>query len=221
MQSSANRPARGSRFAQTFETWNKKLHYYLGLYFLFFLWLFLLTGLMLNHGSWRISQAANQRVEAKYERAIDVPTEPGELAQAQDLMRQLGLVGEIDWPPPPRQPGRLDFNVARPNDASLVRVDLAAGRAFVDHFDNRPWAVFRIFHTFSGARYNVAGTSRDWTLTTLWVFAMDALAIGLVVMVLGSYYMWYRLKRTHTLGVLTLSLGLAACAMFLYGLVGG
>ncbi len=34
------------------EVWNRKLHYYLGLYFLFFLWLFSLTGLMLNHQQW-------------------------------------------------------------------------------------------------------------------------------------------------------------------------
>ena len=37
---------------KAFEVWNRKLHYYLGLYFLFFLWLFSLTGLMLNHQQW-------------------------------------------------------------------------------------------------------------------------------------------------------------------------
>ena len=62
-----------SGFSRTFETWNRKSHYYLGLYLLFFLWLFLLTGLMLNHGRW--FAIANQRVESKYERAIEVPTE--------------------------------------------------------------------------------------------------------------------------------------------------
>jgi hypothetical protein len=204
---------------RTFETWNRKLHYYLGLYFVFFLWLFLLSGLMLNHGNWRISQAANRRVESRYERAIETPAESGELAQARDVMQQLGLAGEIDWPTAPQPPGHLDFNVARPNDASLVRVDLVEKRAVVDHFDNQPLAVFRIFHTFSGARYNVAGTSRDWMLTTIWVIAMDALAVGLIVMVIGSYYMWYRLKRTHMLGVFALSAGIMSCAMFLYGFV--
>ena len=39
-------------FVNTFEFWNRKFHYYLGLYFLFFLWLFSLTGLMLNHQQW-------------------------------------------------------------------------------------------------------------------------------------------------------------------------
>ena len=55
---------------------------------------------------------------------------------------------------------------------------------------------------------------RDWILTTVWVVAMDALAAGLIVMVLGSYYMWYRLKKSHTLGFAVLAAGFASCAMF-------
>jgi hypothetical protein len=99
-----------------------------------------------------------------------------------------------------------------------VKVDLATGQASVDHFTNTPLAVFRIFHTFSGSKYNQPGTRRDWILTTVWVVAMDGLAVGLVVMVFGSYYMWYRLKRTHTLGWIVLVGGFATCAMFFVGL---
>jgi hypothetical protein len=80
-------------------------------------------------------------------------------------------------------------------------------------------AVFRIFHTFSGSRYNAPGNGRDWVLTTVWVIAMDALAAGLIVMVLGSYYMWYRLKKNHTLGFIVLAAGFASCATFLASLL--
>ena len=51
------------------EKWNRKLHFYLGLYFLFFLWLFSLTGLMLNHGQWLVSIGATARVESRFDRA--------------------------------------------------------------------------------------------------------------------------------------------------------
>ena len=54
---------------------------------------------------------------------------------------------------------------------------------------------------------NQPATHRDWILTTVWVVAMDALAIGLVVMVFGSYYMWYLLKRRHALGWIVLAGG--------------
>ena len=210
MPSSANAAA-------AFEQWNRKLHYYLGLYLLFFLWLFLLTGLVLNHGQWGISQAANFRVEKRFTEPIDPPTGPTDMDRARNVAKQLELAGEIELPG--AQPsGHLDFNIARPSDASTVKVDLASARASVQHFDNGTWMVIRVFHTFSGSRYNAPG-HRDWRLTTVWVVAMDALAFGLIVMVLGSYYMWYRLKRTHTLGWLALATGAACCALFFSGFI--
>ena len=54
-------------------------------------------------------------------------------------------------------------------------------------------------------------------LTTVWVLAMDAMAAGLVAMVLGSYYMWYRLKAKRRLGLIVLAAGFLSCAAFLAG----
>ena len=200
----------------TFETWNRKLHYYLGLFFLFFLWLFSLTGLLLNHGQWSIAQAANQREETRYEIPVRPSSGDTDLARAREMMRQLGLVGEIDLPTGPQAAGHFDFNVSRPKDASQVKVDLAQMRASVQHFDNSGWAMFRIFHTFSGSRFNAPESHRDWIVTSVWVFAMDALGAGLIVIVFGSYYMWYRFKRKNLrLGTVVLVAGYTCCAMFL------
>ena len=44
------------------------------------------------------------------------------------------------------------------------------------------------------------------------MWAMDALAAGLICMVLGSYYMWYRLKPRRALGVTVLVTGFLTCA---------
>ena len=96
-------------------------------------------------------------------------------------------------------------------------MNLAEGTASVRHFENNAGGIVRIFHTFSGSRFNAPG-DRDWILTTVWVGAMDALAGGLVVMVFGSYYMWYRRKRSHTLGWLALLTGAAGCGAFFGGL---
>jgi hypothetical protein len=200
-----------------FETWNRKLHYYLGLYFLFFLWLFSLTGLLLNHGQWAMAMAANERRETKYERTINLPAGDSDLARARDIAQQLGLKGEINWPAS-QQPGELAFNVSRPKDASQVRVDLSQRRVAVQHFDNSGLATFRIFHTFSGSRYNDTAR-RDWIVTTLWVMAMDALAAGLIIMIFGSYYMWYRLKQRHTIGLIALGAGIVSCAAFFTGFI--
>lgn len=198
--------------ASVLETWNRRLHYYLGLYFLFFLWLFSVTGLMLNHQPW--FRELYQRQETRYDTPIATPAGETLLEQTQDLMRQLELTGEVDWPA--SQPvGHLDFNVSRPSESAQVRVDFNAKTAYVRHFTNNKRLAFQVFHTFSGSRYTQPSSRRDWLVTSIWVWAMDALAVGLIVMVLGSYYMWWRLKKRKTVGALVLAAGLAMCVAFL------
>jgi hypothetical protein len=199
------------------ETWNRRLHYYFGLYFVLFLWLFSLTGLLLNHPRWAISHIPSEP-NPPFERTIELPSGDTDLARANDVIRQLGLRGEIDWPQGSQAPGRLDFNIAYPKQATQVRVDLAQKRATVQQVGRSLWSAFKISHTFSGSRYNTAGTSRDSLLTSAWVFAMDALAAGLLVMVFGSYYMWYRLKSKRTPGWIALAAGCLSCGLFVFGL---
>src|SRR5947209_19405919 len=102
---------RSRRLGLVLETWNRKLHYYLGLYFLLFLWLFSFTGLLLNHPRWTISRIPND-ANPPYERAIDAPAGSTDLARAIDVARQLDLRGEIDVPQAVQKPGRLEFNIA-------------------------------------------------------------------------------------------------------------
>ena len=194
------------------EVWNRKLHFYLGLYFLFFLWLFSLTGLMLNHQQW--FSDLYERKETRYDTLIETPAGVTTLERTQDLVRQLNLRGEIDWPA--SQPaGHLDFTVSRPNGSAQIRVDLNAKKAYVRELDNNEQHAFQIFHTFSGSRFNQPASRRDWIVTSLWVWAMDALAAGLIIMVLGSYYMWYRLKKRRALGIAVLAAGFVSCGIFL------
>jgi hypothetical protein len=202
--------------ARIFEAWNRKFHYYLGLYFLFFLWLFSLTGLMLNHQQW--FPGLYERRESSYEMPIAPPAGATRTAQTLDLMRQLDLRGEVDWPV--AQPAaHVDFSVARPNGSAQVRADLNARKAYVKEFDNGVLHAFQILHTFSGSRFNQPSSRRDWIVTSVWVLAMDALAAGLIVMVLGSYYMWWRLKKRKGPGVLCLFIGVAACTAFVAGVI--
>src|ERR1041385_7658683 len=90
---------KGARWRADLERWNRKLHFYSGLFLIFFLWLFAFTGLLLNHPTWTFHEHWKNRQETTYEHAIAAPGPDavGELGQARDLMRQLGLVGDILW----------------------------------------------------------------------------------------------------------------------------
>src|SRR5262245_59567139 len=88
---------RRPRLAETFKVWNRKLHYYLGLYLLFFVWLFAFSGLLLNNSSWKFFEFWGNRKQTTSERPITAPSPGSDLAQARDLMRQLDIRGEIEW----------------------------------------------------------------------------------------------------------------------------
>ena len=207
-----------SSASKIFEFWNRRLHYYLGLYFLFFLWLFAFTGLLLNHSTWHFAQYWPERVETSYERPIEPLSGSDDVARAKEVMRELGLEGEIDWPNQSPAQGRLEFAVNRPGTLNRVSFDTAGGLATVQNIRTNTWGVMNVLHTFSGTRSTSPTARRDWILTSVWVLAMDALAAGLLAMVFGSYFMWYRLKQKRTWGWVSLATGTLVCGLFVLGL---
>src|SRR5688572_5125842 len=83
--------------ARVLSKWNARLHYYLGLYFLFFIWLFAITGLLLNHGMWGFAEFQRSRTTAKSEHRVTLSNSGTPLTDARDLMRQLQIEGEVQW----------------------------------------------------------------------------------------------------------------------------
>ena len=53
------------RFRAGVERWNRKLHFYFGLFLLFFTWLFAFTGLLLNHPTWSFAESWTNRKDRK------------------------------------------------------------------------------------------------------------------------------------------------------------
>ena len=196
--------------AATFLVWNRRIHYYLGLYLLFFTWLFVFTGLLLNHPRWQFAQFWPNRLQTTTEYQIRPPVSGSDVERARYLMRQLGLAGEIQWPTQPAGP--FAFQVSRPGLVVDVSADLEQGRATVQRTRLNAWGVMHLLHTFTGVRGGDARNNRDWMLTTVWAVSMDAVAVGLIVMVFSSYIMWYRLRTKRLGGIVALLLGYISCA---------
>lgn len=211
----SERPGRGG--TALLLVWNRRLHYYLGLYLLFFCWLFALSGLLLNHPQWQFAQFWPNRVQTTSEQVVAIGAAASDLDRARDIVRQLGLSGEIQWPAA-RPEGALAFQVTRPGLIADVRVDLETGRAIVQRNDLNAWGVVHLLHTFTGMPAGDTRNERDWMLTTAWALSMDAVAAGLILMVVSSLIMWYRLNTKRRAGVMALLLGLLACGVFLKGL---
>jgi hypothetical protein len=201
-----------------FLVWNRRLHYFLGLYLLFFCWLFVFTGLLLNHSRWQFAQFWPNRVQTTTEHQFQVPLATTDVERARELMQQLGLAGEVQWPAVQPANAPLAFQVTRPGQVIDVKADLKSGRATLQRNDVNAWGVMHVLHTFTGVRAADTRNARDWTLTTVWALSMDAVAAGLIIMVFSSYIMWYRLKAKRRSGIVALLLGFVSCGAFVSGL---
>lgn len=206
------------RIADILSAWNRRTHYYLGLYLLLFLWLFSFTGLLLNHPRWTFAEFWPNRQQTSFQLPIQTPPPGGDLVQAEDIMRQVRIHGEIEWTRSRSVPSRLDFRVSRPGHIFEIMADLQQGRATVQRIDLNAWGVARILHTFTGVRMTDSRNQRDWVMTTLWALSMDSLAFGLILMVLGSFYMWWSQKQKRRIGMVALLSGLLSCGLFVVGL---
>jgi hypothetical protein len=209
---------RRRRASDAFLVWNRRLHYYLGLFLLFFTWLFVFTGLLLNHPRWQFAQFWPNRVQSTTDHKLEPVTAILDVDRARELMQKLGIAGEIQWPPtqPANEP--FTFQVSRPGLVVDVKADLRGGRATLQRTQLNVWGVMHVLHTFTGAPAADSRNRRDWWLTTVWALSMDAVATGLIVMVVSSYVMWFRLRAKRLGGIVALFLGFTSCGAFIWAL---
>src|SRR2546425_9492529 len=160
------------------------------------------------------------REETNYERDITVPSADvkGDLAQAHDILKQLKIEGEIMWTTTRTDPNQFDFQVRRPGHFFFIKADLAQKHVTVRQAEVNQWGVIKALHSFTGVQMDDPRNSRDWALTSLWAFSMDAVAAGLIFMVLSSWYMWFELPQKRLPGAIVLGLGSLICGLFCLGL---
>lgn len=219
LREEATSTARSRRGAfDSFLVWNRRVHFYLGLYLLFFTWLFAFTGLLLNHPRWQFAQFWPNRILSTTEHTLGSVTGVADIDRARDVMRQLRISGEIQWPATQPASGPFTFQVNRPGLNVEVKADVRAGYATVQRTQLNAWGVMQVLHTFTGAPAADSRNRRDWTLTTVWALSMDAVAAGLIVMILSSYVMWFRLRAKRLGGIVALALGCIGCGAFISAL---
>jgi hypothetical protein len=202
------------------ERWNRKLHFYSGLFLIVFLWLFAFTGLLLNHPTWTFHESWQNRHETKYQLPIVPPAAEftSDLDQARDLMRQMHIEGEILWTTIRSDNAPFVFQVRTPRHFYFISADVAHGHADIRHATVNPWGIAKILHTFTGNAATDPRNRRDSSLAAIWAYSMDFVAAGLIFMVLSSIYLWLKQPAKLIPGAICLALGSILCALFCFGL---
>ena len=107
-------------------------------------------------------------------------------------MRQLGITGEIEWTAPRQSAGRFEFRAARPGRMASVSVNVPAGVVSTERISVKGWGILNALHSSTGVRGGRPEATRDWWLTRVWSFSMDAVCVGIIFMVLSGDRMGLR-----------------------------
>ena len=200
------------------EKWNRKLHIYVGLYFLFFIWLFAFSGLLLNHPQWEVFQFWQNRKEQTTMHTFQPLITVDDFARAEEVAQKLDLVGEIEAVKIFPRENQFRFRVLRPGKIKDVMVSVETWQAEVKTITTSAWGIIHFLHQYNGVRMDDDQEKRDWFVTTLWVVAMDGLCFGLMFLTLSSLYMWYQIRKKRRIGITILGVGVFCCGFFALGI---
>ncbi|WP_018621513.1 hypothetical protein [Spirosoma luteum] len=197
-----------------FTHWNRKLHIHVGLFFVLFVWLFSFTGLLLNHGGWKFASFWEQRQQKMTQTPVQLPASRDSVVLLHSLMRQLHLAGEVSEVK--LSPDSLDFRVTIPGHGRNLHIDFARGMCTQKEFQFNVWGKIRTLHTFNGVNKTQPDAGTNWLITHLWLWTMDGLAVGLGVLCMSSWVMWYKVRKAYKWGMIALGLGWMGALYFVF-----
>lgn len=191
---------------------NKRLHIHLGLLLLLFIWLFSLSGLILNHGSWKFTSFWDQRQENKIDFTVPLSALNNSDPESA-VMGLLNISGEVQGQK--RTADVLEFRVQSPGVVRDVHIDLTTGSGTEKVLKYNMWGKWRTLHTFNGMSKENPSQSPNWLITNIWRFTMDGIAIGLIIICLSSWIMWYNVRREYKMGYIILASSLVLASYFI------
>lgn len=195
--------------------WNRKIHVHLGLFLLLFIWLFSFSGLLLNHGGWKISDFWEKRKEISTTSIVKIPAERNSTKLIQNILSQLYIKGEVNnvkmWT------DSINFRVSIPGEIRNFRVNLNNGQCVQNKLKFNLAGTIRTLHTFNGMNRNNETQRPYWVITKIWRYSMDGIAAGLMLLSLSSWLMWFKVRKkfAYSLPVFIAGLGIAAYFIFM------
>jgi hypothetical protein len=193
---------------------NRKFHIYAGLLLLLFIWLFSLSGLLLNHSQWKFAGFWEQRKQSEKITPVYLPSIPDSIETILNIMHQLNISGEISNLKSDQ--GSLDFRVMKPGNIRDVHIDLikkvSTQKITLFNF----WGKIKTLHTLNGVNKTPPDIRTNWIVTRIWRITMDIIAFGLIFLCISSWIMWYEVRLNYTKGVYVLILSLAGAIYFIF-----
>lgn len=191
----------------------RDLHLYVGLFLCPFVLVFAISTVLLNHPGRAPVEKAPQRVVP----IQPPPGEPGSVPHAREILRQIGVTGEIDYVRYNAKAQRLFLPVSKPGETTRVEVDLRAKTATVEHEHRGLGEALNYLHKKPGP-HNVQFRG-NWVYMTWWSVTTDAVVAGLLFLTVSGLFLWWKLKADRVAGWVLLGGGAATVALLIGAMV--
>ena len=194
--------------------WNRKLHIHLGLFLLLFIWLFSISGLLLNHGSWEFASFWEQRKQKDSVTEMTLPIGLDSAGLLHLVMEKFEISGEVTNVK--YSADAFDFRVGSPGVGRDLHVDLRSGTVSQKEYELNIWGKIRTLHTFNGVDKKNIDKQPNWIITHVWRFAMDGIAVALIFLCVSSWIMWYKIRKDYRWSATVLIAGFLTSIYFVY-----
>ncbi len=112
-------------------------------------------------------------------------------------------------------PDSLRLQVSVPGHVRNVQVDFKTGTCSQKELQYNWAGKIRTLHTFNGVNKNNPDQQSNWIITSIWKLSMDAIAIGLLLLCVSSWVMWYKIRKKYTWGLIVSLSGFAVALCFI------
>lgn len=197
-----------------FLAFNRKMHIYLGLFLLLFIWLFSISGLIINHGGWKFASFFEQREEHKTDFTFPASSLNDNPDLVSRVLTQLKISGEVENIK--IIPESIDFRVHSPGIVRDIHIDPLSGNGTMKEMKFNFWGKLKTLHTFNGVNKINLSKTPNWIVTKIWRLTMDIIAIILIILCLGSWVMWYKVRRNYRLGYIVLAIGFIVSGYYIF-----
>lgn len=195
--------------------WNRKIHIYLGLYLLFFMWLFGFSGLLLNH-HWEFANFWENRIETGYDKTIQISEERDQEALVHEIMNKLNLNGSLNNMIFSTDSVFFNFVISKPGTRYVVKANLNNGKIMITETKLNNWGIMRILHTSRNPSSKEQSERYPSIIASIWSISLDIVSVGLIVMCLGGWYVWMQAQRKRFyLGLVSITGGFILCVYLL------
>ena len=195
--------------------WNLKIHIYIGLYLLFFTWLFGFSGLMLNH-HWEFANFWEERKETSFEKTITISGAREEYRLVHDIMHKIDLNGNISNAKFSDDSIFLNFIISKPGTRYDIQANLIDGNILIKEMNFNKWGIMRALHVLRNPTLSEQGGRYQSAIASIWSFAMDIISVSLILLCFGGWYLWIKATRKRFyLGLISVASGFILCIFFL------